>query len=152
MLFTSHDTIASIQKVIFERLIFFQKSPLFACAAVGAACKVNKASIDRNELASLSRSKRVTLLKVIADILEIVKSSNEAAAAKKKVAIKDSELCEGALAENDDAENEELIVNNKNKVICSEPKSKRKKTEEDEELEFEEWRKEMLRKAGKIVD
>ena len=151
MLFTSHDTIASIQKVIFERLIFFQKSPLFACAAVGAACKVNKASIDRNELASLSRSKRITLLKVIADILEIVKSSNEAAAAKKKGAIKDSELCEGALAENDDAENDELNVN-KNKVICSEPKSKRKKTEEDEELEFEEWRKEMLRKAGKIVD
>ena len=95
----------------------------------------------------------MTLLKVIADILEIVKSQNEVAAAKKKGAKKNSDLYEGTLAENDDAENEELNVNtNKNKVICSEPKTKRKKTEEDEELEFEEWRKEMLRKAGKIVD
>ena len=102
-------------------------------------------------MASLSRSKRVTLLKVIADILEIVKSQNEVAAAKEKGAKKNSDLYEGTLAENDDAENDELNVNkNKNKVICSEPKTKRKKRRKMKNSSLKNGEKKCCEKLGKL--
>jgi hypothetical protein len=46
---------------------------MFSCASVGAACKLSKTSVDKNELLTLSKSKRATLYKVIGDMIEFDK-------------------------------------------------------------------------------
>ena len=113
---------------------------MFSCAAVGAACKLTKISIDRIELATLSRAKKGTFLRVEKAIIELKNSRN----LKKTKAVVDSgtdlvtSLAEKA-DENDDVKPEKR---------SDEPKLKRKRNQRHEDDEFEEWKAAMIKKAG----
>ena len=86
--------------------------------------------MDKSELLNLSRAKRATLNKVIADILDLEKSKNEAKKTPAKKSSKSGDLISGILdLENDDFEEEKPV-----KLI--ETKTKRRKTEQVNERFF----------------
>ena len=121
----------------------FQNSSLFSCAAVAAACKLTKSSIDKNELLALSKSKRATLNKVLGDLLELDKAKNSTKKAPAVPKPKAGDLMSRVLADSSIVQNEKT---------SGEARPKRRKMEEDDDEDFEAWKREILKKAGAAVD
>ena len=122
---------------------YFQNSSLFNCAAVAAACKLTKSSIDKNELLALSKSKRATLNKVLGDLLELDKAKNSTKKAPAVSKPKAGDLMSRVLADSAIGQNEKT---------SGEARPKRRKMEEDDDEDFEAWKREILKKAGAAVD
>ena len=116
---------------------------MFSCAAVGAACKLTKISIDRIELATLSRAKKAVFLNVEKAIIELENSRN----LKKTKAVVDSDKdLVTSLAEKADEDEDDIV--RKPEKRSDEPKLKRKRNQRHEDDDFEEWKAAMIKKAG----
>lgn len=108
---------------------------------MAAACKLSKTSIDKVELLTLSKAKRATLNKVINHIIEIdtaISSSKKSLAPAKP---KNSDFVSAVLSQSECP----LVEKSSGDI-----RTKRRKTEQDEEDDFEAWKREMLKKAGAV--
>jgi len=123
--------------------MFFQNSCLFSCASVAAACKLTKTAIDKVELLALSKAKRAVLAKVTGDIIEIDAAKNSSKKPLAQSKPKNTDFVSRVLAESEASQFEKS---------SKDSRAKKRKTEQDEEDDFEAWKREMLKKAGAACD